>query len=722
MPSGACLSRRFSRPPCASRSPAPLLTIFPLAAWLASIPLPSCAASSTLPPVVVKGEQSPLLTVPVTGGSSLNLTPMQTPASVEGINRRQLEERGDATINDAVAQATGISATPHPANGMSDLSARGFDGASSVMQLYDGLRQYGGSSISFPFDTWSVERIEVLRGPASVTRGEGGIGGVINVVPKKPTQGPIRNEVQATLGTKNTQRLGLGSGGALSDRLSYRLDVSGNHSDGWVDRGNSRDSTFSGALQYQATPDLSLKLSHAYGSRRPMRYFGTPLIDGRQLDALRERNYDVQDTFVRFHDRWTELAATWTPGDALKVRSRLYHTASHRDWRNADNYDYNPDTGLVDRTRATQIRQDQKQTGLTTDATLKGQLAGLDNTLSAGFDVNHGSFHHTNNNYTGNPGSVDVFNPEPGYFQSDIPFIPRWRSTVDQYALFVEDRLVPSPGWSVVGGLHYDHARVRRDDLISGQRQFSRTYHDTGWHLGAVREVTPDLSLYAQYSKAAEPVSGLMWLRPGSENFDMTRGRQIEIGLKQAFWNGRGEWTLAAYHLRKTHMLTQDPLDPERSVQVGKRSARGIEGTLALNVARNWRVEANATVLRARFDDFTEQDDDGVTVSRNGKVPPNVPERLANLWVSWNFQPRWTAMAGLRHVAKRYANNADTLTLPAYTTADLALRWAMNPDTDLTARVYNVTDRAYFTTAYYHDTQWFYGPGRRFELTLSHRF
>ena len=166
-----------------------------------------------------------------------------------------------------------------------------------------------------------------------------------------------------------------------------------------------------------------------------------------------------------------------------------------------------------------------------------------------------------------------------------------------------------------------------------------------------------------------------MWLRPGSENFDMTRGRQIEIGLKQAFWNGRGEWTLAAYHLRKTHMLTQDPLDPERSVQVGKRSARGIEGTLALNVARNWRVEANATVLRARFDDFTEQDDDGVTVSRNGKVPPNVPERLANLWVSWNFQPRWTAMAGLRHVAKRYANNADTLTLPAYTTADLALRW-----------------------------------------------
>ena len=212
-----------------------------------------------------------------------------------------------------------------------------------------------------------------------------------------------------------------------------------------------------------------------------------------------------------------------------------------------------------------------------------------------------------------------------------------------------------------------------------------------------------------------------MWLRPGSENFDMTRGRQIEIGLKQAFWNGRGEWTLAAYHLRKTHMLTQDPLDPERSVQVGKRSARGIEGTLALNVARNWRVEANATVLRARFDDFTEQDDDGATVSRNGKVPPNVPERLANLWVSWNFQPRWTAMAGMRHVAKRYANNADTLTLPAYTTADLACAGHEPGHRPHRARLQRHRPGD-FTTAYYHDTQWFYGPGRRFELTLSHRF
>src|SRR3546814_4535436 len=150
------------------------------------------------------------------------------------------------------------------------------------MRLYDGMRQYGGFGLTFPVETWSIERIEVLRGPASVIYGDGAIGGVVNVIPKKPTRGPVENELEATLGTDDTARLGLGSGGALSDRWSYRVDLSGARSDGWVDHGESRDATFSGALQWDATEDLSLRLSHAYGYQKPMKYFGTPLVEGGQ--------------------------------------------------------------------------------------------------------------------------------------------------------------------------------------------------------------------------------------------------------------------------------------------------------------------------------------------------------------------------------------------------------------------------------------------------------
>ena len=82
----------------------------------------------------------------------------------------------------------------------------------------------------------------------------------------------------------------------------------------------------------------------------------------------------------------------------------------------------------------------------------------------------------------------------------------------------------------------------------------------------------------------------------------------------------------------------------------------------------------------------------------------------------------WTASSGLQYVGKQYADNANTLTLPAYTTVDLALQWRATRDTTVTLRANNAFDKHYFTTAYYNDTQWLYGPGREVLLTLAHRF
>ena len=126
-------------------------------------------------------------------------------------------------------------------------------------------------------------------------------------------------------------------------------------------------------------------------------------------------------------------------------------------------------------------------------------------------------------------------------------------------------------------------------------------------------------------------------------------------------------------------------------------------------------------LLKAQYDDFTESVG-GVAVSRNGNTPANVPERQANLWLGWKALPDWTLSGGMRYVGERYANNANTIQLPSYTTTDLAVRWQMNPATSLTLRGFNVFDQYYFTTAYYSGTQWLVGEGRRFEVTLNHKF
>ncbi len=388
-----------------------------LCAWLLQA-APALAADTapptTLDTVRVVDTRSGELSSSASAGSALGLSVLQTPAALTVISRDQLEQRGDTNLNDAISRAGAISAMPHPGNGLSALSSRGFTDGASVMRLYDGLRQYGGVGITFPFDTWSIERIEVLRGPASVIHGDGAIGGVINIVPKKPSRGAIENEVSVTVGSEDTARLGFGSGGALTPALAYRLDMSGNYSAGWVDRGRNSDATFSGALLWQPRNDLQLTLTHAQGQQRPMRYFGTPLIDGRQLDALRHRNFNVEDSQIRFRDRWTQLDALWTPTANVEWRTRVYQINSQRDWRNAEAYVYNPRTGLVDRSGNTRITHNQDQTGLTSTLRVQGEVGGLANSFAVGLDANRAHFKHTNNTYAGSSGPVDPFHPVPG--------------------------------------------------------------------------------------------------------------------------------------------------------------------------------------------------------------------------------------------------------------------------------------------------------------------
>lgn len=682
---------------------------------------PVWAQQATLPTVTVSEQETPRLSRPAATGSNLDLTPMQTPASVDVITRDQLDQKGDSAIVNAVTRAAGISSLAHPGNSGSSLSARGFIDTTSVMRLYDGTRQYGGVGVSFPFDTWSVDRIEVLRGPASVIYGDGAIGGVVNVVSKKPTRGPIQNELQATVGTDAKRALAFGSGGAINDQWSYRLDVSGDRSDNWVDQGDSKNLTVSAAVQLQVSPDLQVKLSHARGDQRPMRYFGMPLVNGAPLEALREKNYNVADSSIRFKDQWTELSAQWAPSSNVMVRSKLYHIESDRYWRNAEAYAYNASTSLIDRSDNTEIAHDQAQTGNTTDVSITHQLLGRRNQVSVGFDVNRTSFRHTNNTYTGTSGSVDPFHPVPGLYASDVPFIPRYRNKAQQYSIFGEDRLELTEQLSLVAGVRYDHANVKRSDLVAGTQAFDRDYANTGWRLGAVYQLQPTTALYAQFSKAADPVSGLLMLSPANSTFDVSTGKQFEFGLKQSLWDGRGDWTLAAYTITKNKLLTRDTTNPALRVQVGERSSKGIESTLSLAVTKQVQLDANVALLKARYEDFTESVG-GVAVSRSGNVPTDVPERVANLWLSWRLLPEWTLSGGLRYVGKRYADNANTLELPAFTTADVAVQWRASPVTSLTLRGVNVTDKLYYSTAYYTTTQWFVGEGRRVELTLNHRF
>ncbi|EJM64237.1 TonB-dependent siderophore receptor [Pseudomonas sp. GM50] len=665
------------------------------------------------------------LNTPTTAGSRLDLTSLETPASVESLTGEQVRSRGDRSVQDAVSRSTGISRTGTPGDGGTSLSARGFTGQGSVMQLFDGNRMYSGmGTVTFPVDTWSVERVDVLRGPASVLYGEGATGAVVNVIPKKPFEGEIENHVRLGYGSYDSQQQAFDSGGSLSDTLSYRLNLNRLRSNGWVDRGDSSSDFISAALRWQATDDLAFTLAHDYGDQKPMNYFGTPLINGRFKESLRDKNYNVSNDKQHYNDQWTRLTSDWQICENISSSNELYYLKAQRRWQNAENYNFDRDTQQLSRSGYFGIGHQQEQVGDRQTFTFKHSLFGLDSQTVTGVDYNRIRFQlDSNSPFTdvlpdGQP--VDLYHPQRSNFESADPYRDQFQSTTRQMSAFAENRTQLSDRWSLVTGVRRDYVHVDRDNLVDGS-QSDKTLTGNNWKAGLVFAVTPDTSLYGQYATSTDGVGGLISLSPSQQQYDLATARQTEIGVKQMFWDQRGEWTLAAYRIVKKKLLTDDPGNPTLKQQVGQQSSNGLEASLDLQLPHAWQLQANAAIVKAKYDDF-EEVVSGVSVSRNGNRPVDVPRRTANLWLSKAINDDLKAGAGVRYVDARYADMANQNELPSYTVVDATLSWKVLRNTTLGLQVNNLFDRQYAQSQYNEGQQWILGEPRSFFVTADYQF
>lgn len=679
------------------------------------------AASITAPEVEIESID---LKTATSAGSRLNLNSLETPASVESLTGAQIRARGDRSVQDAVTRTTGISNTGTPGNGGSAYSARGFVGEGSVMQLYDGVRMYSGAgTVTFPVDDWSVERIDVLRGPASVLYGEGATGAVINVIPKKPFTGAIENHLRVGYGSYDTRQQALDSGGSLTDTLSYRLNINHVQSNGWIDHGDSENTFVSAALRWQASDDLAFTLSHDYGDQQPQNDFGVPLINGRYHESLRDKNYNVRDAKLHYNDQWTRLNTEWQINDDLSANNELYYLKAQRRWQNAENHAWSESQQTLLRSGYYSIKHEQEQVGDRQTFTLNHDLFGLKSKTLVGADYNRIHFNlHSNSPYTdvntgGQP--IDLYHPDRGEFESQSPYRDQYTTTTQQVSLIAENRTELSDQLSLVTGVRRDIVHLDRDDFAANgdATRSDRSLSANSWKVGLVYELTPDMSIYAQQATSVDGVGGLISLSEKQQNFELAHARQTEIGFKQMFWDQRGEWTLAAYHIVKKDLLTSDPNIPGNSLQVGEQSSSGLEASLDLQLPQRWALQANASVVRAQYDKF---DDEGV--SRKGNRPTDVPRRTANLWLSKAITDDVSAGAGVRYVDSRYADMANNVELPSYTVVDATVSWKALPKTTLGLRLNNLFDRQYAVTQYNGGQQWIMGEPRSFFVTADYTF
>ncbi|WP_439540632.1 TonB-dependent receptor [Sphingomonas sp.] len=704
-------------------------------ACLAAAP---AAAQETAAPdagtVIVTGQRQ-LETEPDVAGR-LGLTNRETPAIVDVVTQDHFQNQGVRTAIEAMNAAPGVTSGQLPGS-TGAASMRGFHRA--VNYLYDGVRMANSDVGIRNWDAWMFDRIEVIKGPASVTSGEGALAGAINFVPRRAKLGTTSGEVLASYGSFDTARLAGDVNLPLGDTLAARATAAWSRSSGWVDDTDSHSFAASGSVLWQPSDRASLTLSADYAEDRfSSAYYGTPVVSraiardpsdavsgsaGLVLDrAMRRVNFDVLDADMRSDTIWLRARGDYELSDTVKLVSDTSWYSSNRVWRDSDEYTFNAGTGLIDR-YSTLITHDHDYWSQRLHLAFDGEIGGMRNRFTAGGEIGGTDFFTVRR--FGSMPSADPFNPVRGTFPADTPanFGTRQDVTaeVDSYALFVENALNVTPNLLLVGGLRYDHIKLDRRvvNVTSGAVQtYGQSYDPISWRVGGVYSITPKTQIFAQYSYAVTPLSGLLFMSATNANFELTTGRSYEAGIKTSLAGDGVELTASVFDIRQDDILTRDPANPAVVVQGGDLQSRGVEVAVNLPATDELNLALSGTLLDAKYGTLIEAGG----ANRSGNRPPNVSERLADAVVTYSPKALPVTLTGsVRHNGGFFTSNANSVKVNAFTTFDAAIAWRTGVGT-LTLRGRNLTDAFYADWSGYASGLVFVGAPRSVDLSFTRRF
>jgi iron complex outermembrane receptor protein len=709
-------------------------------------PKPVDARAIMLPSIQVSAEVStPLLLLDVVSAtaSRLSLTPRETPASITIIDRAMIEQRGATDTQEILKSVPGIMAASPPGSAGS-VSYRGF-GATSLTQMFNGITVQYDAIAARPVDSWIYERVEVVGGPSSFLFGAGAVGGSINNISKIASRSGDFSEARASYASYATSQLSLGFNRRLGDgdgvKNYLRADVNRSNSNGYVE-GNKREAwTGAFSLLTDITPELSHTLALEYQNENVDRpYWGTPLLNpasgpitgnGRIDQGTRFKNYNSADGVYEQTVRWARSIIDFRVNDKTTLRNTFYHYDALRDFRNVEVYKFtDASNSRVVRSSPLLQRHDQVVNGERFELMHQSSLAGMQSDWATGFD-------YSINKQTRFPLSlnINVSTVNPYSFATeqffDIPgmapiYSPQRTNKVETLAFFVENRTKLSQQLSFVTGLRHDNINLgvtnQRVASATDPAFFERTYRPTTGRVGLIFDITPTANVYVQYSTAADPPAGILTTASLSNvrDFALTTGKQVEVGSKFDFLDGRGSATMAAYKIIRKNLAVTDPNNQNATLAVGQQSSQGLELAASLLVTDKLTAQANFSIVDAQYDQFTESVS-GVVVSRAGNAPTNTPARVANTWLSYQMTPQLQAGVDARYVSSRFGDTANTFGDAAYTLFGAYASYQLPKQGTLTARVRNLTDKVYAASV--TGTPMFYlGAPRTFELAWQTTF
>jgi iron complex outermembrane recepter protein len=649
-----------------------------------------------------------------TGGTRLDIPVLALPASLFLLGQELIQERGARSAEEAVQLAVGMTASTGVGS-IPSYSTRGW-GGNNISLMRDGIRQNTNSQSSRPVDTFLLDRIEILKGPASLLYGEGAIGGAVNMVSKPPIAERTA-EMLLSYGSFGSSRVGVGANVPLRRNLFARMDASRNGTDGYVQ--NSPQKLFAAAagLRWLPTSNVSLRASATYTHDDTSAYYATPFINGTIDRRTRSLNYNMEDRLTKSANRWAQIEADMLLGRGWQLHNQLFASTHKLDWRNFEGYSYNDATGLVDVTSYFLIWRDDLLLGNRVDARNSVRLGGRDLKFMVGAELQRNDMERAGTP----PGtsirrSLDPFNPQP-HFDPGLAYARQRDVLVGTRGVFAESLFDATARLKIVSGLRWEEIGLDYTPYPS-RVTASTTYRPTTGRLGAVFEATANVNVYASYSRAVEPTTQLVGLDGSQQEFSLVPGQQVEVGAKGGAFGGRLDGTFAYFDIEKRDILVTSLIDGIRTnQQVGRQTSRGIELALLGRPTRSLTIAGDIAVTGASFDDFIEIVND-VTFSRTGNTPPNVPT------IIWNVSPtqrfgRLDFTGTLRQLGPRWGDNANTRRVGSFTTVDAGVAFRLNRSARIVVRGRNLTDRLY--TQFPSQTAGRLEPPRSVDVTFRTR-
>lgn len=597
------------------------------------------------------------------------------PQSVAVIRQEALQERSFTRIEDiGYATVNLLPNAPYTGGVSIGFFSRGFNGSTVLVDGYNAGVVSGFTSNIY--ELASVDKVEVLRGPASVLYGQGNPGGVANLTLKRPLfeQG-LAADVQ--LDRWGQRRGTVDVNQPLSNAAALRVIGALEDSETFRDFGRKKAQYLSPGLRWKFTPDTTLDALYAYGRSK--------FNNDRAFGATRE--------LVRDLPAWRNLAEPWLPLTEYETRSarvEAQHSLSNA-WSVTaalfDNKTFNapapeigfegiqPGTTLVDRYFIDYPdRNKNRAADRTLSLRLRGdvQVAGTRHQVLMGAERVKAFYLYEA--LAGEVGPIDYLNPvySAAPLQPASDFLYAGGGGSRTRAFYINDLVSLGRHWKLQLGLRHD--RIETDGYsdaqftLSDQQQRSRNTPSAG----AVYQPGESTALYANYSESFLPQFGRN--RVGSV-LDPEIGKSVELGLKQEFLNRCLALTAAVFDIEKSGILTIDPQDPCCNVNGGTARSRGVEVELAGRLTSAWQVRAGLGTSDAKW---TRSNDFPVGASLVG-----VPRATALLGAT--FRPQagdwagaWFA-ADVSYAGKReWLPTIDDYKLPAYARLDLAAGWSLD--------------------------------------------